>query len=102
MNISENKLILDVGSMQSDSTPTVTITGTITDKANANWYDFVHQNIVVGTTIDAIDGSNPAILAAEYDNLYDLTLTYNEPIDVSTLDETDFVTLYRIETSSRV
>ena len=93
VNISENKLILDVGSMQSDSTPTVTITGTITDKANANWYDFVHQNIVVGTTIDAIDGSNPAILAAEYDNLYDLTLTYNEPIDVSTLDETDFVTL---------
>ena len=75
VNISENKLILDVGSMQSDSTPTVTITGTITDKANANWYDFVHQNIVVGTTIDAIDGSNPAILAAEYDNLYDLTLT---------------------------
>ena len=99
VNISENKLILDVGSMQSDSTPTVTITGTITDKANANWYDFVHQNIVVGTTIDAIDGSNPAILAAEYDNLYDLTLTYNEPIDVSTLDETDFVTLYRIESS---
>ena len=99
VNISDNKLILDVGSMQGDTAPTVTITGTITDKSDSDWdtLGYIHNDIVVGTVITAIDGSSPTILTAEYDNLYNLTLTYTEPIDVSTLDETDFQTFYDIQ-----
>ena len=97
VNISENKLILDVGSMQSDIEPTVTINGNITDKYENNWFNFVPHDIVIGTAIVAIDGSNPTILTAEYDNLYNLTLTYSEPINAATLDETDFETFYNIE-----
>ena len=99
VNISDNKLILDVGSMQGDTAPTVTITGAITDKSDSDWdtLGYIHNDIVVGTVITAIDGSSPTILTAEYDNLYNLTLTYTEPIDVSTLDETDFQTFYNIE-----
>ena len=99
VNVSENKLILDVGSIPTDSTPTVTISGTITEVADSGWDDFVPQNIVGGTAITAIDGSRPTILTAEYDNLYTLTVTYSEPIDASTLDETDFKTFYNIEST---
>ena len=71
VSVDGNKIILDVTSMSTDSTPTVTIIDTIKDKNNVaddiTWYNFVQQTIVNGTQIDAIDGSYPTILTAEYD-----------------------------------
>ena len=90
-----NKIILDVSTLPSNSTPTVTINGTITDSSLATWNGYVNQDIVNGSNITAIDGSSPKIIAAEYDNLYNVTLFYSEPIDVSTLDEDDIKPFFR-------
>ena len=103
VSLDGNRIILDMSSMPGNSTPTVTIIDTITDKGSilntidTPWYGFVHQAIVNDTQITAIDGSHP-IFTAEYDNLYTVNLTYSEPIDVTTIDESDFKILpFRIE-----
>ena len=53
VSVDGNKIILDVTSMSTDSTPTVTIIDTIKDKNNVaddiTWYNFVQQTIVNGT-----------------------------------------------------
>ena len=102
VSLYENRIILDVGSMPGDSTPTVTINGTITDKDSTIpndlfWYDFEQQEIITGTSVVATDGSYPIMATAEYDNLYTVTVTYSEPIDVSTIDESDFEMFFQID-----
>ena len=97
VDVDANKIILNVSSMQSDATPTVTITGSISDSNPAAWTNYVNQEIEIGDNIIAIDGSNPVVTKVEYDNVYDVTVYYSEPIDESTLDLDDFKIYYEVE-----
>ena len=100
VSVDGNKIILDVTNLPGNSTPTVTIDGVITDSADSTWIGYTTQDIVNGDTITAFDGSSPVITKAEYDNFFDINVSYSEPIDESTIDADDFKMIYIIENST--
>ena len=89
-SVEGNKIILvTTDQLPSNSTPTITISGNISD-SNFEINNYVPSNIPIGTTIDVSDGIRPTITSVEYDNYYNLNISYSEPIRKDLISEEDF------------
>ncbi len=89
-SVERNKIILvTTDQLPSDSTPIITISGNISD-TNIGIPRYQPSNITIGTTITVSDGIRPTITSAEYDNYYNLNISYSEPIRKDLISEEDF------------